>query len=493
MMLVEITNKSDSNISHLLSYCSKIRNECKNSNLMLINEIKANLSAVNNKSGELLCDVGKKRHFVKKISALKRKDLKKIIILSDRIKKYNNSKLKQLKLSSKSVPSNIVSDGYIKKLKLGCIPSSTQHRVQNNYIKTTSNAAKASTVKEKADEEKSYYVLDEKKVFSYDLETTDCEKFASCPHVSEHLKSYNLLKKHGQIAYNQKKIRKKLRESSLFKNNMLSYDQKKLPSFKSQIYYKNNQNRNTELLTSTDLDSLFSSVSNNDYQFTLDCMNTSYSSDSKSNSSSSSRSSNSEEDTIHGDQNSLDEPIQGLNKTSTRKSLKKNHQNGKSKIACCSSDSTLTNSTISSSNCSTTNPVETLFDETNEPSFEFAQADDEYDTNEQIKSYNEVLADSYGEIIQSGDTETKFDITNSMDTTLLRESRVFKLVLNRLPGEKLGMHLKVEVDGRVHVTNVMENSAAFRASDLNGNRSPIINKDEILEINGVSLNVKKIK
>jgi hypothetical protein len=52
------------------------------------------------------------------------------------------------------------------------------------------------------------------------------------------------------------------------------------------------------------------------------------------------------------------------------------------------------------------------------------------------------------------------------------------------------MHLKVEQDGRVVVTNVIENGVAYRASNLNGTPYTIRVNDEISEINGVSLNVK---
>ena len=51
------------------------------------------------------------------------------------------------------------------------------------------------------------------------------------------------------------------------------------------------------------------------------------------------------------------------------------------------------------------------------------------------------------------------------------------------------MNLKVEEDGCVMVVNVIENGAADRASDSAGNRCSIKAKDEIIEINGVSLNV----
>jgi hypothetical protein len=60
-------------------------------------------------------------------------------------------------------------------------------------------------------------------------------------------------------------------------------------------------------------------------------------------------------------------------------------------------------------------------------------------------------------------------------------------------GEKLGMHLRVETDGRVIVTSVLESSAAFRASNLTGLPCPVKIKDQIIEINGVCLNVSLYK
>lgn len=62
----------------------------------------------------------------------------------------------------------------------------------------------------------------------------------------------------------------------------------------------------------------------------------------------------------------------------------------------------------------------------------------------------------------------------------------------RIKGETLGMNLKLGDDGRVVVAHVIENGAAERASDSIGNRCPVKIRDEIVEINGVSLSVKYI-
>jgi hypothetical protein len=46
-------------------------------------------------------------------------------------------------------------------------------------------------------------------------------------------------------------------------------------------------------------------------------------------------------------------------------------------------------------------------------------------------------------------------------------------------------------DSRVLVTGIVQNSASNRASDARGNICPIMLNDEILEINGVALNVMR--
>lgn len=54
------------------------------------------------------------------------------------------------------------------------------------------------------------------------------------------------------------------------------------------------------------------------------------------------------------------------------------------------------------------------------------------------------------------------------------------------------MNLKLDSENsRVVVSYVTENGAAERASDASGNRCPVRIRDEILEINGVSLSVRR--
>ncbi len=68
-------------------------------------------------------------------------------------------------------------------------------------------------------------------------------------------------------------------------------------------------------------------------------------------------------------------------------------------------------------------------------------------------------------------------------------TKYLNIIVHRLPGEKLGMSLRVEESGHIVVINVVENGAANRASDLHGNSCPIMANDRIVEINGVSLHV----
>lgn len=86
-------------------------------------------------------------------------------------------------------------------------------------------------------------------------------------------------------------------------------------------------------------------------------------------------------------------------------------------------------------------------------------------------------------------TSTK--VQSAVETNVVPRVSFDLLMLNihRLPGETLGMHLKLGNDGRVLVGHVNENGAAERASDSNGNRCPVKIRDEIVEINGVSLSV----
>jgi hypothetical protein len=92
---------------------------------------------------------------------------------------------------------------------------------------------------------------------------------------------------------------------------------------------------------------------------------------------------------------------------------------------------------------------------------------------------------------ENGDEEN--EVADEIDKEReLEENSPFEILnvnVHRLPGELLGMNLRVEENGSVVVMNIIQNSAADRSSDSNGNRCPIRCKDEITEINGVSLSV----
>lgn len=91
-------------------------------------------------------------------------------------------------------------------------------------------------------------------------------------------------KKSGQFVLNQKRMRRKLVKENVFHiNNRKACFRKPLNYLRqNHIYCRNNELKRYEFINTTDMDSMISSVSFNDYQFALDCMNTSESSESGS-------------------------------------------------------------------------------------------------------------------------------------------------------------------------------------------------------------------
>ncbi|CAF0708860.1 unnamed protein product [Brachionus calyciflorus] len=161
-------------------------------------------------------------------------------------------------------------------------------------------------------------------------------------------------------------------------------------------------------------------------------------------------------------------------------------------------NSTLSNSYSECSNCSDNEYQNNLNNKnhvdlsTNEvdQSAEFARADDD-----NAKSSDDEFTESYGDILSNGNKEVHQpipieipEVTESTEKEAIKSPEILDLIIHRLPGEKLGLNLKVEPTGSVIVVSVIENSAADRTSDLNGNRRSIQINDELLEINGVSLN-----
>lgn len=94
----------------------------------------------------------------------------------------------------------------------------------------------------------------------------------------------NSNKKSGQFVLNQKRMRRKLFKENIFHINNRKASLRKPLNYLRQnhIYCRNNEHKRYEFINTTDMDSMISSVSFNDYQFALDCMNTSDSSRSSS-------------------------------------------------------------------------------------------------------------------------------------------------------------------------------------------------------------------
>lgn len=147
-----------------------------------------------------------------------------------------------------------------------------------------------------------FYLLDdEKQIASYDLtpiRVSSCDKTLAKLNGKFNLMSANnssngsntnskkLLnnKKSGQLVLNQKRMRRKLKENIFHINNRKGFRKPLNYLRQNHIYCRNNEYKRYEFINTTDMDSMISSVSFNDYQFALDCMNTSDSSSSSSSS-----------------------------------------------------------------------------------------------------------------------------------------------------------------------------------------------------------------
>ena len=77
-------------------------------------------------------------------------------------------------------------------------------------------------------------------------------------------------------------MRRKLKENIFHINNRKGFRKPLNYLRQNHIYCRNNEYKRYEFINTTDMDSMISSVSFNDYQFALDCMNTSDSSSSSS-------------------------------------------------------------------------------------------------------------------------------------------------------------------------------------------------------------------
>ncbi len=395
----------------------EINNSDFENSLMIFKKIQANLAASKATNDSYKLQFSKNSTLAR---SLKYKELKKILIMSERVKKLNTAKLaprpQQQQPKANHTQSIHHNCDYVRDLSKFSSPK-TQRRLQNEYVKSSGVVPSSSCRKSFRDREERLHLFDEKRTDSYNPCRLNMR--SNFQHVTDQVRTCDLFKKHGQITFNQKKIRKKMRENTaLLKRNM---DQKKMSLLKSHFFYKSMEAKSADLLGTTDFDSIFTSVTTNDYQFTLDCMNTSYSS-------------NYFRSDLTSFCDSEDETrVKTINKTSTRKCMNKkklrdlNTSDGESQSGA-------TNSSLLSSGSSTVtnNRVETLFDETDEPSFEFARADDDLDSNDQIKSHHDILNDIFNENdAEANDQQSLRDYSNPESNS----DRAMSLILHRLPGK----------------------------------------------------------
>jgi hypothetical protein len=482
-----------------LSSEKKILNNNNNNHLMILNEIKTNVitskSNYNNSSH--------KKHLIRDIasSGLNKKDLKKILLLSEKMRKQTYAKnKKEASKKLNNTPNNLNIYHSIKNSNDQETPQ-LQKEIHNN-IQSANNLVKKepniTSVKFLLNNKASPYCgFDEKSVVSYDVEQIERENSRFyCPlhnHTNSDLRyfsiknnsqNYNsfLFKKYGQIAYNQKKIRKKLRENSFFKKNLLYNQNTNSNNKSSHIYFKaalndkNTQNSSNKtssnelLLATTDLESIFSSISMRDYQFTLDCMNSSHSSGNS--------------DELESKDCSMYATTQNRHyynaskSTSTRKNVHKHQQqkqqncynqhnqrnvikitklNSSNAVANKSSEtkktltenisSTTTGSTSTSSSSSSGENSGSTYDQSrmetststdsDEQTFEYARADDDYDTVDQMKSDDDDdnLADSSADLLIFKQFKTINDGLPEILSIKNEEYEILNLFLHRLPGK----------------------------------------------------------
>jgi hypothetical protein len=374
--------------------------------LMIFKKIQANLNTSKAANGSFRLQISRNSTSAR---SLKYKELKKILIISERIKKLNMADKFIPKHSKVNHPQIHRNCDYVR--DIAKFNSATKHqRLQNEYIKPVeliSNSANRKSFKE----QESLKIFNEKSNDSFNLSRSIAR--SEIQHKADNPRSSDLYKKHSCVQH--KKIRKKLRDNAALLKKNLSF--KKMSLLKNQFYYKNIDGKNSYASGTHDYDSIFTPVTTNDYQFTFDCMSTSYSS-------------NYFKSDLTSVCNSEDEMrFRTMNKTSTRKCLsKKRIQNMKKSEDESQSNSSNSSLTSSRSNA-TINQPETLFDETDEPSFEFARADDDFDTNEQIKSHHDILNDSYN--VNETEVNGKQDSQNRKNSS----DEVLTLILHRLPGK----------------------------------------------------------
>ncbi|RMZ93980.1 PDZ domain-containing 2, partial [Brachionus plicatilis] len=309
-----------------------------------------------------------------------------------------------------------------------------------------------------------FYLLNqlEGDYFSYDLVEREALEIDSKSSKSNSLKrKANMFKKTGKVTINYtRNFRKKIRE-----NPFVVYNQNGRKLVKKLL----NKSKNPDMaLSPTDLDSLFATI-NHEYEYAFEYMNP------------------------------RRKVAFNKKKKLPRKTVVKITKLCPSEKNSCDSEGSESSSEHPCSIC-TDNDYQNNMNNKNhidlssnevDASAEFARADDDFEINGHVKSSDDEFTESYCDVLATIDekeaNETNFK-ENVVPTETNDEPEILDLIINRLPGEKLGLNLKVEEKGSVLVVSVNENSAADRASDIAGNRQSIQMNDELLEINGVSLN-----
>lgn len=308
-----------------------------------------------------------------------------------------------------------------------------------------------------------FYLLNqlEGDYFSYDL--VEREALEPETRSSNSLKrKKNMFKKTGKITINYtRNFRKKIRE-----NPFVVYNQNGRKLVKKLL----NKSKNPEMaLSPTDLESLFATI-NHDYEYAFEYVTP-------------------RRKAVFNKKKKI--PRKTVVRFSKLSTLEKNSCDSEASESSTDHPCSLCTENDYQNNLNNKNQVDLSTNEV-DASAEFARADDDFELNGHIKSSDDEFTESYCDVLATID-EKEANEVNIQETLVQKEvsdePKILDLVINRLPGEKLGLNLKVEDRDSVLVVNVIENSAADRASDHNGNRQPIHANDELLEINGVSLNV----
>lgn len=343
---------------------------------------------------------------------------------------------------------------------------STEVKKENSFLKHECRMPSVKNVFKKSFN--NFYLLNklEGDYFSYDLVEREALELDTRSSNNNSLKrKQNIFKKTGKITINYtRNFRKKIRE-----NPFVVYNQKGRKLVKKLL----NKSKTPKMAwTPTDLENLFATI-NHEYEYAFD-----YSGSKRKS----------------GFNKKKKLPQKTVVKISKLCPSDKNSCDSEGSESSSEHPCSLCTDNDYQNNMSSKNHVDLSSNEI-DPSAEFARADDDFVPNSNAKLSDEEFTESYGDVLAIIDEKevNEIDCKQTIDQIEINQQpEILDLVINRLPGEKLGLNLKVEDKDSVQVISVAENSAADRASDLNGNRQPIHINDELLEINGVSLNVSNL-